>query len=327
MREASPYALIDACNRRLTYLRISITDRCNLRCAYCLPCEDTPRLDHAEVLRYEEILRIARVGARLGITKLRVTGGEPLVRKGVYDFLAELARIPGIRDLSLTTNGVLLEENIDRIKAAGVTRVNISLDTLRPERYRDITGTDAFARVWAGIKAAQAAGFSPIKINVVAMRGVNDDEIEDMARLTLERNWNVRFIELMPLGELGQDESLRMNNVRFIEERPYLIPLEPRYRGQPSQDFRVEGYKGRVGFISPHSRKFCDLCNRVRVMSDGKLRMCLGNNHEISLMEALEEQDDKALIEIIRDAIYNKPEGHHFDCDFVSDKNMRRIGG
>jgi cyclic pyranopterin phosphate synthase len=173
MREASPTALIDACNRRLTYLRISITDRCNLRCAYCLPFEDTPRLDHAQVLRYEEILRIARVGARLGISKLRVTGGEPLVRKGVYDFLAELSRIPGIRDLSLTTNGVLLEENIDRIQAAGVTRINVSLDTLQPDRYREITGTDAFARVWAGIRAAQAAGFHPIKINVVALSGVH----------------------------------------------------------------------------------------------------------------------------------------------------------
>jgi cyclic pyranopterin phosphate synthase len=181
--------------------------------------------------------------------------------------------------------------------------------------------------VLRGIEECLVADLTPVKVNVVLVKGKNDDEIDDFIELTRDLPIDVRFIELMPLGELGQDESLRMNNVRFIEERPYLIPLEPRYRGQPSQDFRVEGYKGRVGFISPHSRKFCDLCNRVRVMSDGKLRMCLGNNHEISLMEALEEQDDKALIEIIRDAIYNKPEGHHFDCDFVSDKNMRRIGG
>ncbi|MCU0592052.1 MAG: radical SAM protein, partial [Desulfobacterales bacterium] len=173
--------LIDPCNRRLNYLRISVTDRCNLSCAYCLPCEDVPRLPHDAVLRYEEILRIVRVGVRLGISKVRVTGGEPLVRKGIIGFLSELSRIPEIQDLSLTTNGVLLKDRLEALKSAGVSRINISLDTLKPERYRSITGIDAFHTVWEGIRAAQAMGFHPIKLNVVALNGINDDELVDLA--------------------------------------------------------------------------------------------------------------------------------------------------
>lgn len=295
-----------------------------MRCSYCRADEGC--CPKAGELSAEEFTRIVSVFAQLGIKKVRLTGGEPLLRKDILTIVRNISQIEGIRELSMTTNAQQLDGRATLLKQTGLDRINISMDSLKPERFREMCGGN-LGLVLRGIEECLVADLTPVKVNVVLVKGKNDDEIDDFIELTRDLPIDVRFIELMPLGELGQDESLRMNNVRFIEERPYLIPLEPRYRGQPSQDFRVEGYKGRVGFISPHSRKFCDLCNRVRVMSDGKLRMCLGNNHEISLMEALEEQDDKALIEIIRDAIYNKPEGHHFDCDFVSDKNMRRIGG
>ncbi len=204
MTENPPDKLIDPCNRHLNYLRISITDRCNLSCTYCLPQDSIPRLDHAEILSYEEILRIARVAALLGVTKIRVTGGEPLVRKGVYGFLAELAALPGIEDISLTTNGVLLAENARRILDAGIRRVNVSIDTLKPERYREITGADLFDRVWQGVRLAESLGFHPIKLNVVALQGVNDDELLDLARLSLDAPYHVRFIEYMPIGRSRQ---------------------------------------------------------------------------------------------------------------------------
>jgi cyclic pyranopterin phosphate synthase len=333
MREASPYALIDACNRRLTYLRISITDRCNLRCAYCLPCEDTPRLNHVDILRYEEILRIVRVGARLGISKLRVTGGEPLVRKGVYNFLAELARIPGIRDLSLTTNGVLLEENIDRIKVAGVTRINISLDTLKPERYRDITGTDAFDRVWAGIRAAEAAGVSPIKINVVALSGVNDDELVDLARLSLESPLHVRFIEFMPIGQsrLGARPPLLVPEIRErISALGALVPVERTEMDGPAQRYRFEGARGEIGFIPAISHHFCSRCNRLRLTASGQLRPCLLSDRQEDLKGPLRRGcSDDELAEIFFEATRHKPTDHnlavgepaHVCCQ------MRSIGG
>ncbi|MCU0564383.1 MAG: GTP 3',8-cyclase MoaA [Desulfobacterales bacterium] len=265
MTDAPPRELIDRCQRRLNYLRISVTDRCNLRCAYCLPSEDIPRLRHEDVLRYEEILRVARVAAGLGITKVRVTGGEPLVRRGVVEFLAELARIPGIRDVSLTTNGLLLSEFAGPLKAAGVSRINISMDTLDPGRYREITGVDAFAQAWEGIHAAQAHGFHPIKLNVVAMRGVNDDELPALARLSLDSPLHVRFIEFMPIGRSRfQGDPLLYPEIKErIGTVGRLLPVDGSPQDGPAHRYRFEGAPGEVGFIPAISHHFCSRCNRL----------------------------------------------------------------
>jgi cyclic pyranopterin phosphate synthase len=325
--------LIDACHRRLNYLRISVTDRCNLRCAYCLPCEDVPRLSHEEVLRYEEILRIVRVGVGLGISKVRVTGGEPLVRKGVVGFLAELARIPEIKDLSLTTNGVRLKEHLNALQAAGVARINISLDTLRPERYRRITGVDAFDAVWEGILAAHARGFRPIKLNVVALAGVNDDELVDLARLSLEHPFHVRFIEFMPIGSsrIGKRPPLL---VPEIEERigalGKLVPVERTEMDGPAHRYRFDGAPGEIGFIPAISHQFCRRCNRLRLTASGQLRPCLLSDRQEDLKGPLRRGcSDADLAEVFFSATRHKPSDHnlavgepaHVCCQ------MRSIGG
>lgn len=316
--------MLDRFGRTIEYLRLSVTERCNLRCSYCRADEGC--CPKASELSADEFTRIVRIFAGLGIKKVRLTGGEPLLRRDILSIVRDISQIEGIHELSMTTNAQQLNGQARLLKQTGLDRVNISMDSLKLERFREMCGGD-LGLVLKGIEDCLAAELTPVKVNVVLVKGKNEDEIDDFIELTRKLPIDVRFIELMPLGELGQDETLRLNNSALITQRPHLVPLEPRYRGQPSQDYRVEGYLGRVGFISPHSRKFCDLCNRVRVMSDGKLRMCLGDNHEISLLEGLQERDDRLLIDTIREAIYNKPEGHQFDCDFVSDKNMRRIGG
>jgi cyclic pyranopterin phosphate synthase len=333
MDTAPRHELIDACNRRLNYLRISVTDRCNLRCAYCLPCEDVPRLAHEEVLRYEEILRIVRVGVRLGISKVRVTGGEPLVRKGILSFLAELARIPEIKDLSLTTNGVLLKDHLEALKSAGVSRINISLDTLKPERYQRITGMDAFQRVWEGIRAAQAIGFRPIKLNVVALNGVNDDELVDLARLSLEFPFHVRFIEFMPIGQSRIERRAPLlvpdiqKRIRVLGE---LKTVERSEMDGPAHRYRFEGACGEIGFIPAISHQFCRRCNRLRLTASGQLRPCLLSDRQEDLKGPLRRGcSDAELAEIFFDATRHKPSDHnlavgepaHVCCQ------MRSIGG
>jgi len=327
------HELIDPCNRRLNYLRISITDRCNLRCAYCLPCEDVPRLAHEEVLRYEEILRIVRVGVRLGISKVRVTGGEPLVRKGVIGFLSELARIPEIMDLSLTTNGVRLQGHLEALKSAGVSRINISLDTLNPDRYRRITGVDAFHTVWEGIRAAHALGFRPIKLNVVALNGVNDDELVDLARLSLEFPFHVRFIEFMPIGQ-SRIESGSPLLVPDIQKRigvlGQLVPVERSEMDGPAHRYRFEGARGEIGFIPAISHHFCRRCNRLRLTASGQLRPCLLSDRQEDLKGPLRRGcSDAELAEVFFNATRHKPSDHnlavgepaHVCCQ------MRSIGG
>ena len=332
MTNAPPRELIDRCQRRLNYLRISVTDRCNLRCAYCLPGDDIPRLRHEEVLRYEEILRVARVAAGLGITKVRVTGGEPLVRRGITDFLAELARIPGIRDLSLTTNGLLLKENAGRLRAAGVARVNVSMDTLDPGRYRDITGVDAFEQAWEGIRAAQAHGFHPIKINVVALRGVNDDELPALARLSLDSPLHVRFIEFMPIGRarFAGAPLLFPEIMERISVIGRLLPVEGSPLDGPAHRYRFDGAQGEVGFIPAISHHFCSRCNRLRLTADGHLRPCLlSDRHEDVKGPLRSGGTDADIEEIFLRATLHKPSDHnlavgepaHVCCQ------MRSIGG
>jgi len=325
--------LIDPCNRRLNYLRISVTDRCNLRCAYCIPLGEERRLDHAEILRYEEILRLVRIGVGLGIEKVRITGGEPLVRRGLPALLAAIHRLPGIRDLSLTTNGLLLEEHLDALVAAGLRRVNVSLDTLKRGRYRDLTGVDALGRVLAAVDAALTAGLRPVKINVVALRGVNEDELIDLARLSLARPLHVRFIEFMPIGasRLAGREPLLVPEIRRrLAPLGDLVPVPPGAMDGPAQRFRLPGAAGEIGFIPAISHHFCSRCNRLRLTAAGRLRPCLLSDREEDLKGPLRSgATDGELAAIFLAAARHKPSDHnlavgepaHVCCQ------MRSIGG
>jgi cyclic pyranopterin phosphate synthase len=273
--------LTDTHQRSINYLRISITDRCNLRCIYCNPEAKARKLQHREILRYEELLRIIRIGVSLGITKVRVTGGEPLVRKGCCDFLKQISSIEGIQDLALTTNGVLLKEHIDSIIDAGVKRLNISLDTLDRRKYARITGMDAFDQVWDGIVAAHQKGLSPIKLNMVVLAGINDEELIDFARLSMEFPFHVRFIEYMPIGnpvDLSASPILLPAIKSRIETIGDLIPVPKGPHDGPANRFRFSQARGEIGFISPVSRHFCAACNRLRITADGHILSCLLSN-------------------------------------------------
>ena len=306
--------MIDRFNRRRTYLRISITDRCNLGCVYCNPRLPGKKLHHKEVLRYEEILRLARIGVCLGITKIRITGGEPLVRKGCCDFLDRLAGIDGLTDVSLTTNGVLLPQYLDRIAEAGIKRLNISLDTLNPKKYARITGQDAFGPVWNGIQQALDRGFSPIKINVVAMRGINDDELTDLAALSFTYPVHVRFIELMPIGkaEALSEKSLLIPEIKEkIEPLGDLLPIRRELLDGPAMRYKFPGAPGEIGFISPVSNHFCTECNRLRLTADGHLLTCLlsdiAEDIKTPLRQGLLDNDLKA---VFLNAAAKKPHQH-----------------
>jgi cyclic pyranopterin phosphate synthase len=313
------HKLIDAYNRRLNYLRISITDRCNLKCIYCVPKDFIPRLPHDEILRYEEILRIVNVGVDLGITKVRVTGGEPLVRKGVYDFLGQLTRIKELTDVALTTNGIFLKENIEEIKSANIKRINISLDTLDREKYAKTTGLDKFQQVWQGIELAHKSGFDPIKINVVALRGVNEDELTSFARLSLSHPFHIRFIEYMPIGKshMNFEPPLLIPEIKDrISTIGNLIDIQrDRYDG-PAERFRFEGAQGEIGFIGALSCHFCDACNRLRLTASGGLRPCLLSDHQLDLKKPLRNGcSDNELADIFLAAVKNKPPDHHLEIN------------
>ena len=306
--------MIDQFGRRVEYLRISVTDKCNLRCVYCMPEAGLPWLKHDAILSYEEIAQIVAVMAPMGLRSVRLTGGEPLVRRDVVKLVELLRAIEGIRDISLSTNGVLLAEQADALKAAGVNRANISLDSLQADRVDAIArrpGTSA--RIFAGLDAAERAGFEPIKINVVVMRGRNDDELEDFARATIDRPWHVRFIEVMPVGEnLGISaheyvSSLEMlGRLRGIGE---LVPVDgPRGNG-PATYFRYPNARGTVGVITPMSHNYCDRCNRMRLTADGHLRPCLFGEIQTNLRDALRRGE--AIEPLIRHTLSIKPERHY----------------
>jgi len=311
----SDLKLIDPYNRYLNYLRISITDRCNLKCIYCVPRDKIPRLAHDEILTYEEILRLVRVGVKLGISKIRVTGGEPLVRKGVYDFLSELSRIDGLADLSLTTNGVALKDNLKRIKSAGIKRINVSLDTLKREKFAQITGRDHFDQVWQGIERAREMGFYPIKINVVVLNGVNDDELIDMAQLSFDQPFHIRFIEYMPMGEsqMGNGPLMLAPEIKKrICALGNLVPVRNSANDGPAQRYQFEGALGEIGFIPALSHHFCDRCNRLRLTARGQLRPCLLSDHHEDLRGPLRSScSDDQLAEIFFKAVSHKPSDHN----------------
>ena len=326
--------LIDPYNRHLNYLRISITDRCNLKCIYCVPRDLIPHLSHAEILKYEEILRLVRIGIKLGISKVRVTGGEPLVRKGVYEFLHRLSLMEGLADLSLTTNGVTLRDNLEKIKAAGIRRINISLDTLDRKKYEQITGFDLFDRIWQGIEKAMEMGFHPIKLNIVALNGINDDELADMARLSFDYPLHIRFIEYMPIGEsqMGNGPLLLAPEIkkRISSTLGQLIPVRNSVNDGPAQRYRFEGAIGEVGFIHALSHHFCDRCNRLRLTASGQLRPCLLSDRHEDLKGPLRSGcSDEQLAEIFLKAVRHKPSDHNLAAGSLLRVNgrMSAIGG
>ena len=327
--------LTDRYQRPIDYLRVSITDRCDLRCIYCTPLGGSPKLAHDDILSYEEFLHLIQVAVDMGITKVRLTGGEPLVRKGVTDFCRRLAGLPGLKSLSLTTNGVMLEELAQDLYRAGIRRINISLDTLQPQKFLHITRRDEFHRVWRGIQAAENVGFNPIKINVVVMRGINDDEVLDLAKLTLERPYHIRFIEFMGLN--NDSNWLHQHYVsadEILADLRNLSPLEQitsRHTNGPARHFRWPNAKGVVGIISPISHHFCPSCNRIRLTADGKLRNCLFSDQEVDIKSPLRQgATDTDLAQILRTSIDNKPEKHCLQSDIFrkcQNRPMVAIGG
>lgn len=322
--------MTDIHGRKIEYLRLSVTERCNMKCVYChdttggepvgdsvMPC--------ARELSCTEIIEIARAFAALGGRKLRLTGGEPLLRADLEEIISGISAIGAYGDIAMTTNGRGLPDRIMNLKKAGLVRVNISLDSLKTEKYAALTGGGKLCEALSAIDAALEYGMLPVKINMVVIRGENDGEVDNIIALAKDRPLDVRFIELMPIGAYGEVYERRIPNDEIIAARPYLKPL-PQNPAQPSLDYTIEGYKGKIGFISAVSHKFCSGCNRVRVTSDGRLKPCLGNNLEIPLLPAL-RRGEAALENAMREAIFSKSAGHDFQNDYKSTRAMRRIGG
>lgn len=327
--------LIDRWGRQITYLRVSVTDRCNLRCVYCMPPEGIQWQPHERIMQYEEIAQIVQIAASEGIREVRITGGEPLVRKNLTDLIRMISSIPGIEDLSLTTNGVFLARDAKGLAAAGLKRVNVSLDTLKPELFEKITRGGKLQNVLDGFRAAEENALNPIKINTVILKSVNSDEIEDLARLTLNHNWHLRFIELMPIqnqipwGEGFPDPKDMYFPISEVQEK--LLPLGlkriPNAIGQgPSEDYQIDGARGKIGFISPLSKSFCERCNRLRLTADGFLRPCLLNDGEVNLLDALRKGND--ILPLIKQSVEMKPKEHEMDVDqYPKLRCMTQIGG
>jgi len=322
--------LSDSFQRPIDYLRISVTDRCNLRCIYCMPAEGINLLSHEDVLSYEEIYQVATAAAELGIKKVRITGGEPLVRIDLSSLIRMLAQIDAIDDIALTTNGILLAQYADELKAAGLRRVNISLDTLKPDKFRLITRGGDLDGVLEGIEAAGTAGLNPIKINVVVMAGSNDNELTDFARKTVDEGWNVRFIEHMPFNsEMASSSFVSVNEIR--ERLASLGELEPcTFKGNgPAKYYRLPQAKGTIGFITPVSEHFCFHCNRLRLTADGRLRPCLLSEQEIDLRQPLRQGiSAEELKKLIKRAVESKPRKHKLAEGMVPrNRPFSQVGG
>ncbi len=325
--------LIDASRRPINYLRVSVTDRCNLRCRYCAPAEPR-RIKREQLLTLEEIHRAVRIAVQLGIDKIRLTGGEPLVRKGIPDLIARLGQISEIQDIALTTNGTLLSRFGRQLRLAGLKRLNISLDTLDRAKFRNLTGSDSFDKVWDGIRDAVDLGFSPVKINTVVMKGFNDDEVRNLAELTLNNPFHIRFIEYMPIGtqpDLMQRHFVSIAKIREkLEELGRLQPVEPSIGDGPAQRFRYEGALGEIGLIGSMTAHFCGQCNRLRLTSTGNLRPCLLSDEEVNLIDALRsDAGDEEIRDIFLDVVAKKHPEHrlNFQCRRALRSQMFSIGG
>lgn len=333
-----PKLLIDRFGRVHDYLRISVTDRCNLRCVYCMPEEGMEFEPDEKLLTFEEIADVVRVLAGLGVRKLRLTGGEPLVRKNLEQLIGMLSAIPGIEDIALTTNGIYFASKAEKLRAAGLTRVNISLDSLKADRFSFITRGGDIRRVLQSIEAAERVGITPIKLNVVLMRNINDDEIEDFLQMTIDRSIQVRFIEYMPIGH--QDEGWKAHYLplstvleRCAEKGWQAAPTEAVYGNGPAQNYRIEGAKGTFGLIHPVSDHFCETCNRLRMTADGNIKPCLYWADEFNVRRHIGH--DAAIEELFFRALDIKPENHEMAQALMNQeqshtptiRRMSQIGG
>ena len=308
--------LTDKYGRNIEYLRLSVTDRCDLRCSYCMPEGFKDFGTPEDWLSFDEIERVIRVFGELGTKRIRITGGEPLVRRNLPELAARLSALPGIEDLSLSSNATRMQKQALPLKKAGISRINISLDTLREERFKNITGGGKLEKVINGLLAAKEAGFHPVKINMVVMRGVNDDEVEDMVQFCIEHDFTLRFIETMPMGNTGREASNQYIPLSEIHERlakKYNLVKANMNGGGPARYVRVEGTELRIGYITPMSQHFCDTCNRVRLSHDGTLYLCLGQNDSYPLRDLMRSGiSDDELKQHIQNAINLKPEKHEF---------------
>jgi GTP 3',8-cyclase len=326
--------LIDSSGRNLNYLRLSVTDLCNLRCCYCMPESGVEKIEHQEILSYEEMLLIIQAAAAEGMSKIRLTGGEPLIRKDIVNFIGDLKKIKGIDDIRITTNGVLLKEKARELLEVGVRRVNISLDTLDRKKFEQITGRDFLPQVMEGIRGALLHGFEKVKINVVVIAGVNDDEMMDIARLIFDYPLDIRFIEFMPLGRMGfwrPDKFISTREMKsIIKPLGSLVPDAPGLNDGPARVYSIPGAQGRIGFISPLTEHFCASCNRLRLTADGKLRLCLLSELEVDIKKELRSGAGKEEIQrLFQKAAALKPAAHHLaqDIHSANGRTMNRIGG
>jgi cyclic pyranopterin phosphate synthase len=317
----------DNYGRDINYLRISVTDRCNLRCIYCMPEKGIESLVHDDILRFEDTLKIVKAAASLGINKIRYTGGEPLVMKDIDKLIYETSKIPGIDDISITTNGILLSDMAADLKKAGLNRVNISLDTLNYDKFRSITRVGNLDKVMESIYKCLSLGLTPVKINTVLLRGINDTEFVDFLNLIREIPVEIRFIELMPIGEgVKMYEKNKLSFIELLELHPELTQIQTP-KSSTAMLYKLEGAKGKIGFISPVSCKFCSDCNKIRLTSTGTIKPCLHSKEEINLRKYL--NNEEMLMNVLKSAIYNKPLEHHLQEESVSRsiKVMSQIGG
>ena len=326
--------MTDKFGRTIDYIRISITDRCNLRCVYCMPEEGVENVTHSGVLTFDEILRICRLLAKNGLKKVKITGGEPLVRKGAAKLIQQIKAIDGIESVTITTNGVLLTEEYYNLAAAGVDTITVSLDTLNRERYERLTRRDEICRVLEGISLAQKENLVRLKINVVPVYGLDEKEIISLVEFAKDNDTDVRFIEVMPIGSGTEFEPATEDDIKKIIEKKYgkLTFFSEKRGNGPSVHYSLEGFKGKIGFISAVSHKFCDKCNRVRLTADGHLKACLQFEAGVDLMPCLRGGgSDDELLQLLADGISNKPESHRFDdkdyFDHREIRNMSQIGG
>ncbi|APC39631.1 GTP 3',8-cyclase MoaA [Clostridium estertheticum] len=317
----------DSHGRNINYLRISVTDRCNLRCIYCMPEQGIKKLEHVDILRFEEIFKIVKVSEKLGINKVRYTGGEPLVMKDIDKLIYETSKLQGIEDISITTNGILLGDMASDLKKAGLKRVNISLDTLDDVKFKSITRIGNLDKVMKSIDRCLTLGLKPVKINTVLMRGFNDTEFEDFLNLTREMPIEIRFIELMPIGEgIKIYDKSKISFMEILKNHPELTQIENE-KSSTAQMYKIKGAKGKIGFISPVSCKFCADCNKIRLTSTGTIKPCLHSKEEINLKQYL--NNEEMLTNTLKQAIFDKPLEHHLEEEKISrsEKMMYQIGG
>ncbi len=316
--------MIDKYGRNINYLRISVTRRCNLNCSYCgAGCENAEG-----ELTADEIEKIARAFVKNGISKIRLTGGEPLLRKDICDIAQRIGKIDGVKKLAVTTNGILLKDKALELKNAGVSAVNISLDTTDKDQFRDITGADLLDRVFKGIDECETIGLHPIRLNAVLIKGRNDNQAENLINIAKNRKIDVRFIELMPFSDDGENENLIVTGEDILRRFPYLRPVtnnKRNFENSVARYYEADGFKGRIGFITPMSDKFCSECNRIRLLSDGKVKVCLGSDRIVDLKPYLDNEDE--LFRAVCEAILSKPMEHKFSCGYGMPHGMNKIGG